>query len=64
MYELLGILALTGKRFTGYDSSTTKGHLLFCNHTQSQFLHLTTDKNDYRVFLMESLLINRDHSFE
>ena len=60
MCEHLGISALTGKRVKGDDDSAIKEHLLFCNHTPD-FSILATNNNDFRVTLMESLLLNRDH---
>ena len=55
--------ALTGKRVTGDDDSAIKEHLLFCNHTPDfeDFSILAANKNDFKVILMESRLINRDH---
>ena len=53
MCEHLGISALTGKRVKGDDDSAIKEHLLFCNHTP--------DFEDFKVTLMESLLISRDY---
>ena len=46
------------------DDSAIKEHLLFCNHTPDfeDFSILETNNNDFKVTLMESLLINRDHS--
>ena len=63
MCEHLGIFTLTGKRVRGDDNSTIKEHLLFCNHTVDfeDFSILVAKKNDFKVTLMESLLINRDH---
>ena len=63
MCEHLGISALTGKRVKGDDDSSTKEHLLFCNHTPDfeDFSILATNNNDLKVTLMESLLINRGH---
>ena len=63
MCEHLGISALTGKRVKGDDDSAIKEHLLFCNHTLDfeDFSILATNNNDFKVTLMESLLINRDH---
>ena len=63
MCEHLGISALSGKRVKGDDDSAVKEHLLFCNHITDfeDFLILTTNNNDFKVTLMESLLINRDH---
>ena len=63
MCEHLGISALTGKRVKGDDDSAIKEHLLFCNHTPDfeNFSILASNNNDFKVTLMESLLINRDH---
>ena len=63
MCEHLGISALTGKRVKGDDDSAIKEHLLFCNHKPDfeDFSILATNNNDFKVTLMESLLINRDH---
>ena len=63
MCEHLGISALTGKRVKGDDDSAIKEHLLFCNHQPDfeDFSILATNNNDFKVTLMESLLINRDH---
>ena len=63
MWEHLGISALTGKRVKGDDDSAIKEHLLFCNHTPDfeDFSILAANKSDFKVTLMESLLINRDH---
>ena len=62
--NFLGISALTGKRVAGDDDSAIKEHLSFCNHTPEfeDFSILATNNNDFKVTLMESLLINRDHS--
>ena len=62
MCEHLGISALIGKRVKGDDDSAIKEHLLFCNHTPEfgYFSILATNNNDFKVSLMESLLINRD----
>ena len=59
----MGISAHTGKRVKGDDNSTIKEHLLFCNHTPDfeDFSILETNNSDFKVTLMESLLINRDH---
>ena len=63
MCEHLGISALTGKRVKGDDDSAIKEHLLFCSHTPEfeDFSILASNNNDFKVTLMESLLINRDH---
>ena len=57
MYEHLRISALTGKRVKGGDD------LLFCNHTPDfeVFSILATNNTVFKVTLMESFLINRDH---
>ena len=63
MCEHLEISTLTGKRVKGDDYSAIKKHLLFCNHPLDfeDFSILATNNNDFKVTLMESLLINRDH---
>ena len=63
MCEHLGISALIGKRVKDDDDSAIKEHLLFCNHTPDfeDFSILATSINDFKVTLMESLLIKRDH---
>ena len=64
MCEPLGISALTGKRVKGDDDSAIKEYLLFCNHASDfeDFLILATNNNDdFKVTLMQSLPINRDH---
>ena len=61
-----------GKEFKGDNDSAIKEHFLFCNHTPDfedcnhtpdfeDFSILATNNNDFKVTLMESLLINRDH---
>ena len=63
MCEHLGISALTGKRVKGDGNSAIKEHLLFCKNKPDfeDFSILATNNNDFKVTLMESLLINRDH---
>ena len=63
MSESLGISALTRKRVKGDDDSAIKEHLLFCNYTPDfeDFSILATNNNNFKVPLMESVLINRDH---
>ena len=63
MCEHLGISALTGETVKGDDDSAIKEHLLFCNHTPDfqHFSILATNNNDFKVTLMKSLLIDRDH---
>ena len=61
MCEHLRILALTGKTVKG--DSAIKEHLLFCNHAPDfeDLSILTTNNNDSKLTLMESLVINRAH---
>ena len=63
MCEQLGSSALTGKRVKDDDHSAFKEHILFCNHTPDyeDFSIFATNNNDFKVTLLESLLINRDH---
>ena len=63
MCEHLRMSALTGKRVKGDDDSAITEHLLSCNRTPDfeDFSILATNNNDFKVTLMESLLINRDH---
>ena len=63
MCEHLGVSALTGKRVKGDNDSAIKEHHLFCNYSSGfdDFCILTTNNNNFKVTLMESLLINRDH---
>ena len=63
MCEHLGISALTGKRVKGDDDSAIKKHFFVCSHTPDfeDFSILATNNNSFKVTLMESLLINRDH---
>ena len=63
MCEHLGISALTGKRVKSDDGFATQEYLLFCNHTLDfeDFSILATNNKDFKVTLMESLLINIDH---
>ena len=62
MCEHLGISALTEKRVKGDGDSAIKGHLLFCNHAPDfeNFSIFATNNNEFKVTLMESLIINRD----
>ena len=63
MCEHLGVSALTGKRVKGDNDSAIKEHHLFCNYSSGfdDFCILASNNNDFKVNLMESLLINRDH---
>ena len=63
MCEHLRISALTGKRVKDDNDSAIKEYLLFCNHTRNfeDFSILATSKRDFKITLMEGLLIIRDH---
>ena len=63
MSEHLEISALTGKRVKDDDDSAIKKRLLFCNYTPDfeDFSILATRKSDFKVTLIDSLLINTDH---
>ena len=52
-----------GKKVKDDHDSAIKEHLLFCNHTPhfEDVSILPTNSNDFKVTLMESLQINRDH---
>ena len=60
--EHLGISELTGKKVKGCDDFAIKELLLFSNHAPGfeDFSILATNNNEFKVVLMESLLINRD----
>ena len=62
MCKHLAIFPLTEKRVKGDDDSAIKEHLLFCNHTTDfeDFSVLAFNNNEFKVTLMERLLINRD----
>ena len=61
--EHSGISTLTEKRVKDGDDSAIKEHLLFCSHAPDfeDFSILATKNNDFKVLLMESLLVNKDH---
>ena len=61
--EHLGVSVLTGKRVKGDNNSARREHHLFCNHSSffDNFFILASNNNDFKVTLMESLLINKDH---
>ena len=63
MCKYFGISGINGKRVKGDDDSAIKDQFLFYNHTRDfeNFSILSTNNNDFKVTLMESLLINRDH---
>ena len=62
MCEYLGVSALTGKRVEGDNDSAIKEHNLFCNNSSGfdNFSILPDNNNNFKVTLMENLLINRD----
>ena len=61
--EHLGISTFTGKRVKEDNVSAIKEHHLFCNHSSGfdDFFILASNNNDFKVTLIKSLLINRDH---
>ena len=63
MYEHLGNSALAENIVKSDDDSVTKKHLLFCSQVPDfeDFAIQTFNNNDFKVTLMESLLINRRH---
>ena len=63
MCEHLGISTLTEKRVKGDDDSAIKKHILFCDDAPDfeDFLILATNNSNFRVTLMESLLISKGH---
>ena len=63
MCEHLGISALAEKRIKGDDDSAITECLFFCNPKPDfeDFSILATNNNDFKVTLMESILIYRDH---
>ena len=63
MCEHLRISAFTWKRVKGDHDFVIKEHLLFCNHAHEfeDFSILSTNNNDFKVTLMDSVLINRDY---
>ena len=60
--EHLGVSALTGKSVIGDKDIAVREHLLFCNYKPSfdDFSIRANYSNNFKVTLMESLLINRD----
>ena len=62
MCENIGVFALTGKKVKGDNDSARKEHHLFCNHSFGfdDFPILARNNNNFKVTLIESLLINRD----
>ena len=63
IYERFGVSVFTGKRVKGGNNSVIKEHHLFWNHSSGfdDFSVLASNNNDFKVTLMESLLINKDH---
>ena len=64
MCEHLGTFPVNGGRVTGDNGSAIKGHLLVCNiaHDFEDFSNLAAKNNDFKVTLMESVLINTGRS--
>ena len=65
MCEHLRGSTVTGKRVKGDNDFAIKEHHLFCDDSSGfdEFSILASNKNDFKVTLIESLLINRDHRF-
>ena len=63
MSEHFGISPFIGKKVKGNTQSAVKDHFLICDSTPSfdDFSILTSESNDFKLLLMESLLINRDN---
>ena len=63
MREHLRISTLRGKRVKGDDDSAIKEQYLLYNHLPDfeDFSFLTRNSNNFKITLMESLLIDRDH---
>ena len=62
MSEYLGVSALKGKRVKRDNDSFIEEHHLFCNHSWFwDFSVVASNNNDFKVTLMENLLINRDY---
>ena len=64
MCKHIGVsLALVGIRVREDNDSAIKEHHLFSNHSFgfNDSSILASNNNDFKVFLMQSILINRDH---
>ena len=63
MCENLGVSTLTGMKVKGDNDFAIKEHNLLRNHLSGfdDFSILAGNNNDFKVTLMERLLINRDH---
>ena len=64
LYNLKNVKNTHGGKVTLIStSSAVKEHHLFCDHSSGfdDFSILASSNNDFKVTLMESLLINRDH---
>ena len=67
MMDLMKVLTsrsftLTGKRVKGYNDSDIREDYLFYPFVWFEgFSILASNSNDFKVTVMESLLINRDH---
>ena len=63
MCEHLEVFAFTGKQVKQDNGPAIKEHHQLCNHSSSfdNFFILASNNNDFKVTLIESLLINRDY---
>ena len=63
MCQHLGVSALAGKKVKGDNDSAIKEHHVFYNHLSGfdDFSILASNNSDFKVTLIESLLINRYH---
>ena len=63
MCEHLGVSAFTGQKVKEINHSVIKEHHLFFNHSSSfeDFSILAGNNFEFKVTLMDSLLINIDH---
>ena len=63
MRKHLGVSALTGKRVKGNDDSALKNTFIFVYHAPGieDCSILAGNSNDFKVTLMESLRIDKDH---
>ena len=61
--EQLEFSTLNGKIVKGDNNSAIKEHHLFCNDSSSldDFSISANNNNDFKVTIMESLLINKEH---
>ena len=62
--EHMGVSARTGKNIKSTKNSAVRDHMVVCNNIVSfeDFSALANGTNDFRIKLIESLLIHRDGS--